>query len=163
MFEWSLILILNIILPGMWYLTFLEFRTRMGHERVGWSSLFMIGEDLFVNTEWWYGVVVPRVSLDKFDIKLTAFFTLYLNGLIFVWSWKYAEAIFRPSSCTCCSSLVFCHHGGCGPRDSAGMAPDGSGRGEGHAADRPGTAVYVTADVRQCGQSVWKVIPHLDQ
>lgn len=125
-----------------------------------WSGRILV---LFVNTEWWYCAVVPRVSLDKLDLKLTAFFTLYLNGLIFVWTWKYAEAIFRPSSCTCCSSLVFCHHGGCGPRDSAGMAPDGSGRGEGHAADRPGTAVYVTADVRQCGQSVWKVIPHLDQ
>ena len=47
--------------------------------------------------------------------------------------------------------LVSCN-GGCGPRDVAGVADPGSGRGEGHSASGSGAAVYAAAHGRQCGQ-----------
>ena len=38
--------------------------------------------------------------------------------------------------------------GGRGPRHAAGVAPDGAGGREGHAAHRPGAAVHAAAHVR---------------
>ena len=43
--------------------------------------------------------------------------------------------------------LAFPDDGGRGPRDVVGVAADGPGGGEGHAADRPRTAVYAAAHV----------------
>lgn len=81
-----------------------------------------------------------------------------MDDISFISVGNYPEAIFRPSSCITCSSLVFCHYGGCGPRDSSRMASDGPGGGEGHAIDSAWTVVYAALNVRQCRSSVWKVI-----
>ena len=51
--------------------------------------------------------------------------------------------------------------GRCWSRDIVGMATDGTGRRERHAAHSPGTALHASAHVGQCGQGIWKV--HVDR